>query len=293
MLRIRKRVSYASRKVIAPGFVLSLATASGGEKPRLARGLPNLALGLRGEGSDDCGVIGTAPGSARLRPTPSRASTRLWRAGVFPVGKPPFPCGESNQSQLRLGDSWHEASLQRCPRPDLPWSGVHRRASCPRQLASATPHPWARTCAPCSRARLRCSASPTGAENQEQRVGTNHHSNGVPGPAVHGRAFAGWRPFTPRGGAASAEESAGGARGIAPLPRRCKDAPSRHRPASHAPAGPTAQGRRAGGRLSLVPFFGGAKKGTCSAAAGRNRAVCRSRCRSPMPRCADPSLCSG
>ena len=215
----------------------------------------------------------------------SKASTRLRRAGVFPVGKPPFPCGESNQSQVRLADSWHEASLQRRPRPDLPWSGVHRPAICPRQIASVASHSWTGTCAPCSRVRLRCSASPTGAEDQEPGVGTIHQSNGVPNPTARGRAFD-LRLFTPFGAADTG--------GISPQGERkgCARAPHARdgdRRAPQAAANPRS-GRDRRGNVSLAPFF--QKKGARSAAAERNQAVCRCRRRSQMFRCADSSLCS-
>ena len=133
------------------------------------------------------GLIAAAAAAHRLVPLGCR------RTGYF-------PCGESNQSHVRFDNSWNEASLQRRPRPDPPWSGVRRPAICPRQIASVASHPWARTCAPCSRTRLRCSASPTGAEDLERGVATIHPSADISGPAFHGRAFTGWRPFTPREG---------------------------------------------------------------------------------------------
>jgi len=52
-----------------------------------------------------------------------------------------------------------------------------------------------------------------------------------------------------------------------------------------------AQRARPQGGVSLATFF--QQKVARSAAAGRNKAVCRGRSRSPMPRCPDPSLCAG
>ena len=110
------------------------------------------------------------------------------------------------------------------------------------------------------------SASPTGAEDQEPGLATIRPWDGMSGPAFLGRAFAGRDAtgiapelrLTPRGGAAPA----GAAR-----TRR-----------ANGPRAPR------GGRLSLVPFFGGAKKGTRSVAAERNRTMCRSRARNQTPR---------
>ena len=189
---------------------------------------------------------------------PSRASTRLRRAGHFPYG-------ESNQS--------HERPRRRPPCRSTAAALRGLPAASRRELA----HPWARTCAPCSRARLRCSASSTGAEDQEQRVGTIHPWNSVSSPTALGRALD-RQLFTPFGAADAGGISLQGERKGCARALHARDGDRR---APQAAADPRS-GRDRRGDVSLATFF--QKKVARSAVAERNQAVCRSR--SQMFRCA-------
>ncbi len=97
----------------------------------------------------------------------------------------------------------------------------------------------------------RANARPRARKIKSGYVATIRPWSGISGPAFHGRAFTGWRPFTPRGGAAPAERSAGGREGS----RLCRAGARMHRRGTgrrrtHPP------GQRPKGAARGTPFFG-------------------------------------
>ncbi len=211
-----------------------------------------------------------------------------------------FPLGESNQSRPRDGLRPAARGALRCspgalsafascfaakPGPRHPGACAQRIRCARRELV----HPWARTGAPCSRARLRCSALANAGNGN-----SNGHGNGNSNSAsmrwpwflifiplrqqrdCAGRA----RSVSARGEAATAAERpqhdvAG--RTIRPVQdARTEIALTRRRPGMAIGAPRTGTRTRAAGAVVGVGFlwflfFADPKKGTRAAAAARNK----------------------